>query len=59
MQNNTIDNRITIDEIINTFSKLLKEARSNSFNLNHNINDTPAESEAQNLINKLKNHAKQ
>jgi len=55
MQNNTIDT----EEIINVLSKLLREARSNSFQLNHNLNDTKAEAEAQTLINKLKDYAKQ
>lgn len=52
-----IDSRITIDEIILVVSNLLREARRDNFNVTHSLNDTKAEAEAQNLINKLKSHA--
>ncbi len=42
-------------ELLAALQRLLREARANSFNLNGNLNDTPAEQEAINAINKAIN----
>ncbi len=40
--------------VVDALQMLLKEARANSFNLHHNINDTPAEAMAQQALNNIK-----
>jgi len=42
-------------DLLKALQILLKEARQNSFNLNGGINDTPAEQQAQEAINKAIN----
>jgi uncharacterized NAD(P)/FAD-binding protein YdhS len=39
-------------DLLEAIQQLLKEARANSFNLNQNINDTPAEDRAAQAIRK-------
>ena len=43
-----------IQELAESLTILLKEARANSFNLTGNINDTPAEAKAHELLHKVK-----